>query len=98
MKNALLKTAFAFAVILLMLVFLMPAQAVLESVLPADGVYPDGTHHRVDRLLPGTLVVFGCLWLANRITGILFLKCGLSAERWSLFARPLSRRSGPSLG
>ena len=97
MKNALLKTAFAITVILLMLLVLIPAQAVLEFVLPADGRRADGTYRAVDRLLPGIVVVFFCLWAADRITGLLFWKTHLCDERWSLLTSRRSRRLRRSL-
>lgn len=94
MKNALLKTAFALSVILLTFVLLIPAQSLLEFVLPADGRFPDGTSRHVDRLLPGIIIVVLCLSAANRIAGHVFWKTHLSEERWSIMASRRQRRSG----
>jgi hypothetical protein len=93
MKNALVKTAFVFSVILLTIVFLMPAQSVLEYVL-LDQRNADGTLRSVDRLLPGIIVLFFCIWAADRITGLLFSKTHLLDQRWSLMPSRRSRRSG----
>ncbi len=87
MKKALLKTAFVFTVILLTIVFLMPAQSLLEYVL-LDG------RVNVDRLLPGIIVLFFCIWAADRITGLLFCKTHLMDQRWSVLKSRRSRRSG----
>jgi hypothetical protein len=93
MKNSLLKTAFAFIVILLMIVLLIPASFVRESIFPS-GRGPDGLYRGGDGLLPGIVIVFCCLWVANRITGTLFWKAHLSDERWSLLTSRRSRRRG----
>jgi hypothetical protein len=85
MKNALLKTAFVFTVILLTIVFLMPAQSLLEYVL-LDG------RVNVDRLLPGIIVLFFCIWAADRITGLLFCKTHLMDQRWSVLKSRHARR------
>jgi hypothetical protein len=79
MKRLLLKTAFVFAIFLLTLVFLIPAQLLLETILPSG--------HGGDRLLPGLLVIFACLYAANRSVSFLFRRTGLSDKRWSLLAR-----------
>jgi hypothetical protein len=79
MRRLLLKTAFVVAVLLLWLVFLVPAIMVLETLLPSD--------RGGDRLLPGGLLVFACIYAANRIVSFLFRSMRLSDERWSLFAR-----------
>ena len=71
----LLKTAFVFVVILLTFVFLVPAQFVLEIFLPTG---------RGDRLLPGIIVIFFCLWAANRVGSYFFWATRLSDERWSV--------------
>ena len=76
MKRLLLKTAFVVAVLFLTLAFLIPAQLLLETILP-----------RGDRLLAGILVVFACLYAANRGVSYLFRRTGLSNGRWSLLAR-----------
>ncbi len=92
MKNLFLKTAFAFSVILLTLMLLIPAQSLLEYVLPADGRQPDGTYRTVDRLLPGIIVIVCCLAAADRITGQVFWKTHLSQERWSVLKSRRPRR------
>ncbi len=86
MANALLKTAFVLIVLLLMIVILVPAQLALEITLP---------HERGgDRLLPGLIVVFCSLCIANRITSLVFWRTHLSDERLSIWDRRRSRRSG----
>ena len=86
MSRALLKTAFVMIVLVLMIIFLVPAQLALELILP---------HERGgDRMLPGILVLFACMWVANRITSLLFWKTQLSDERWSIFDDRRRRRSG----
>jgi hypothetical protein len=83
MKTLLLKTAFVIVVLLLTIVFLVPAALVRDAMLPL-GRGPDGLHRNVDMLLPGVLAIFFCLYLANRITSFLFWRARLSAERWSI--------------
>jgi len=75
-KRLLLKTAFVVAVLFLTFAFLIPAQLLLETI------YPGG-----DRLLAGTLVIFACLFAANRIVSFLFRWRRLSDQRWSLLSR-----------
>ena len=73
MKKALLKTAFAAIVIVLMIVLLIPGAAIpLDEVLPI-GHDAQGRLRSVDRLFPGMLVIFACLIAANRIAS--FLSC-----------------------
>jgi presenilin-like A22 family membrane protease len=86
MKRFLLKTAFVVAVLFLTLVFVVPAQLLLELILPSVE-WREGHYHGGDRLLPGLLVVFACLYSANRIVSFLFRRTGLSDKRWSLLAR-----------
>ncbi len=75
MKKGLLKAAFVMVVIVLTIIFLIPAQFVLEFFWPTG---------RGDRLLPGLIVVLACVWAANRLSSILFWNMQLSDERWSL--------------
>ncbi len=92
MKNALLKTAFAFIVVLLTIVFLIPASIVRESIFPG-GRGPDGLYRGGDGLLLGVMITFCCVWAANRIAGILFQKTRLSDEP-VVIGEPALRRSG----
>jgi hypothetical protein len=85
MTKALLKAAFVMIVIVLTLIFLIPAQFVLELVWPTG---------RGDRLLPGLIVIFACVWTANRLTSTLFWNTHLSDERWSLLHDRRRRRPG----
>ena len=90
MKRLLLKTAFVVAVLFLTLVFLIPAQLLLEAI-----------YQRGDRLLAGTLVIVACLYAANRSVGFLFRWTGLSDQRWSISPGPPSGnalRSRPQKG
>jgi hypothetical protein len=85
MTRALLKTAFALIVILLTIIFLIPAQLILEFFLPTG---------RGDRLLPGIIVIFSCVWAANRVTSLAFWHTHLSDERWSVLDRRQRRWPG----
>jgi hypothetical protein len=85
MTKALLKSAFVMIVIVLTIIFLIPAQVVLEFFWPTE---------RGDRLLPGLIVVFACAWAANRLTSFLFWNTHLSDERWSLLGDRRRRRPG----
>jgi hypothetical protein len=91
MKRALLKTAFTVSVLVLTFAFLVPAQLLLEAILPI-GYDAHGRLRSVDRLFPGILVIFACLMAANKITSFLFWSARLSDERWSIFATRRSRR------
>jgi hypothetical protein len=75
--KALLKTAFVLIVLLLTIVILVPAQLALELILPLE--------RGGDRLLPGIVVGVSCMWVANRITPLLFWKTHLSDKRWSIW-------------
>jgi hypothetical protein len=86
MKKFLLKASFIVGVLFLWLAFLIPAQLLLETFLPIEWM-SDGRRHGGDRLLPGLLVAFGCLYAANRIVSFLFARTGLSDKRWSVLAR-----------
>jgi hypothetical protein len=79
MKQILLKTAFVITVTFLTLVLLVPAYLLLEAILP--------TGRGGDRLLPGILTIFACLYTADRIASFLFGRTGLSDRRWSVLAR-----------
>jgi hypothetical protein len=74
--NALLKTAFVLIVMLLTIALIVPPMLALEILLP--------TERGGDRLLPGVIVAFACLWAADRITSLLFWKTHVSDERWSI--------------
>jgi hypothetical protein len=82
MHNAILKTSFWLATLVLTFVFLVPAQLLLETVLP-----------RGDRMLVGTVVVCLCLLSAGRVTSFLFRAVRITDERLSIFG---SRRAGRS--
>jgi hypothetical protein len=86
MKRIALKTAFVVSVLFLTFVFLVPAQLLLEILLPSS-FWQGGRRHGGDRLLPGLLVIFACLYTANRSVSFLFRRTGLSDERWSLLSR-----------
>ena len=79
MRKFLLKTSFISGVLALTLAALLPAQLLLEMLLPAE--------RSGDRLLPGILVVAGCLAVSNRIVSFVFGRTGLSDKRWSVFSR-----------
>ena len=79
MKKLLLKTAFVIAVTFVTLVLLVPTYPLLEALDPSD--------KGGDRLLPGVVMIFGCLFAADRITSVLFGRSGLSDKRWSLLSR-----------
>ena len=85
MARPFLKTAFYLAVILLSFVFLLPGYMLLEFFLP--------TGRGGDRLLPGVVVIYFCIWTANRITSLLFWRMHLSDERWSVLSSRPARRS-----
>jgi hypothetical protein len=86
MKKILLRTAFIIAVLVLTLMFLIPAQLLLEVVLPIT--FTSGGHvHGGDRLLQGILVMFGCVYAANRLASFVFTRTGLSDKRWSVLSR-----------
>jgi hypothetical protein len=89
MKKLLLKTSFHLAVGFLTLVFLVPAYVLLETVLPS-GPEPGRPHGSGDRLLPGLLLIFACLYAADRIVSRLFRLAGLADRRWSVLARRTS--------
>jgi hypothetical protein len=86
MAKALLKTAFVLIVLLLMIVILVPAQLVLDLILPLE--------RGGDRLLPGVTVLVSCMWVANRITSFLFWKTHVSNDRWSIWDSRRRRRPG----
>ncbi len=85
MAKALLKTVFVLIVLVLMIVIVVPAQLALDLILPLE--------RGGDRLLPGIIVLFSCMWVANRITSLLFWKTRLSDERWSIMNSRRSPRS-----
>jgi type III secretory pathway component EscU len=85
MTRAFLKAAFIVAVILLTFVFLLPGYMLLEFFLL--------TGRGDDRLLPGVIVIYFCIWTANRITSLLFWRMHLSYERWSVLNSRPARRS-----
>jgi hypothetical protein len=93
MKKAFLKTAFVAIVLVLMIVLLIPASLLLDSVL-SIGHDAHGRLRSIDRLLPGILVIFACLMAANRIASFLFLSARLTDERWSIFEDRRRRRLG----
>ena len=84
MARPFLKAAFILAVILLTFVLLVPGYMLLEFFLP--------TGRGGDRLLPGVVVIYFCLWSANRITSMLFWRMHLSDEPWSLLSARGVRR------
>lgn len=83
MKTAILRTLFHLAVFLLAIVFLMPGYPVLEYLLPIERMR--------DRLFPGIVIIATCVWAADRIVSLLFLKSRISGERWSVFSHGRSR-------
>jgi hypothetical protein len=83
MNKLLVKTAFWLATVVLMLVFLVPAQFLLEIMLP-----------RGDRVLVGTIVAVICLVTAGRITSYLFQATHITDERLSVFGARRQRGSG----
>jgi hypothetical protein len=83
MNKLLVKTAFWIATLVLMLVFLVPAQFLLEIMLP-----------RGDRTLVGTIVAVICLVLGGRITSFLLQAVHLTDERLSVFGTRRQRGSG----
>ncbi len=83
MNKLLVKTAFWIATLVLMLVLLVPAQFLLEIMLP-----------RGDRVLVGTIVAVICLVLGGRITSFLFLAVHLTEEPLSVFGARRQRGSG----
>jgi hypothetical protein len=91
MRRALLKTAFAAAIVALMIVFLIPASILLDAMFPMRPG-PSG-HHQGDRLLPGILTVALSLYMADRIISFLFRISRLSDGRWSVFDRRPRRGS-----
>jgi hypothetical protein len=86
MRKLLLKTSFIVCVVFLTLVFLVAAQLLLEALLQSAGGRT-GHYRGGDRLLQGILVMFGCLYAANRIVSVVFARTGLSDRRWSVLAR-----------
>jgi hypothetical protein len=89
-KRALLKVIFVITVIFFMLIALIPATAALDLILPSvRGA--DGLHHSADRLFPGGIVIFMCLWIADRFASRFFRAARLSDERWSIFKTRRSR-------
>jgi hypothetical protein len=93
MKKTLLKIAFNVSVIVLTIVFLIPASLLFDAVLPI-GYDAQGRLRSVDRLFPGILVIFACLMAANRIASFLFLSTRLTDERWSILENRRRRRPG----
>jgi hypothetical protein len=81
MRILMLKIAFVLATLFLFLVFLVPACLLLDD-LPY-GRTPAGGQ---DRLFVAVPIIAVCLLVANRLVSSLFLRTGLSDERWSLFA------------
>jgi hypothetical protein len=79
MKKLWLRTAFVIAVTFVTLVLLIPAYLLLDVLLPSD--------RGGDRLLPGIVVMFACLYAADRIASALFGRTGLSDKRWSVLSR-----------
>jgi hypothetical protein len=79
MKKLVLKTSFVIAVTFLALVLSFPAYLLLEAHWPSE--------RGGDRLLPGTVVMVACLFVANRIASFLFELTGLSDKRWSVLSR-----------
>jgi hypothetical protein len=93
MKKTLLKTTFIISVFALTLVFLFPANLLLDAVLPAR-LDEHGHLRTMDALFPGFVVMSVSLIIANRIISFLFLSAHLSEERWSIFESRRSRRLG----
>jgi hypothetical protein len=93
MRRALLKMAFVIAVVVLTIVFLIPATVVLDAMFPmgrtADGHYQSG-----DRLLPAIVAIALSISLSDRIVSFLFRVSRLTEERWSVFGHRLRRRPG----
>jgi len=83
MHKALIKAAFSMATLVLSVVFLVPAQFLLETVLP-----------RGDRLFVGVVVVCFCILVAGRITSSLFRVLRITDERLTIFGQQRQRRCG----
>jgi hypothetical protein len=79
MKQILLKTTFVIVVTFLALVLSFPAYLLLEAVWPSE--------RGGDRLLLGTVVLFACVYTADRIASVFFGRTGLSDTRWSVLSR-----------
>ena len=79
MRQSILKAVFALTVVVLTMVFIVPAYLALELLLPTG---------RGDRLLPGVIVAYFCVWAANRFTSLFFWRMQLSDERWSVLSAP----------
>jgi hypothetical protein len=92
MRRSLLKAAFTVTVLFLMLILLIPATVALEALFPTVRG-PSGHYRSGDRLLPGIVALFACLWSADRMTSVLFKSARLSEERWSLLKSRRARRS-----
>jgi hypothetical protein len=78
MRQILLKTAFVIAVTFLALLLSFPAYLLPEALWPSE--------RGGDRLLLGTVVLFACLYAADRIASFLFGRTGLSDTRWSVLS------------
>lgn len=83
MHNTLIRAAFWIATLALAVAFLVPAQFLLETVLPSG-----------DRLLVGTIVGGVCLAIAGRIASALFQVLRITDERLSIFGAQRQRRCG----
>ena len=92
MRHALLKTAFALAVLVLTLMFLIPASLVVDGVFPMKP--GPGGHYGGDRLFPGVIAMGICVCLSDRIVAYLFRAGRLTEERLSVFDGRTRRRPG----
>ncbi len=79
MKTAMLKTAFASGVALLAIILLVPAYIILEAFFPSG--------RGGDRLLPGLITVFACMYVADRTVSWIFRRTHLSDESWTVLGR-----------
>jgi hypothetical protein len=84
MQKALIKTAFWIVTLALFIALLVPAQFVLEAMLP-----------RGDRVLVGVVVAIFCLLFAGRLASFLLRASRITDERLTVFGARRQRSPRP---
>jgi hypothetical protein len=93
MKRALWKLVFHVTILFVFVVLLVPMNVALDFLFTTRAPDIHGHYRSADRLFPGIIAIFICLWIADRIVSNAFRMAGISDERWSIFS---SRRRSPA--